>query len=97
MVEVHAANQHDSPAARLVINRLAQPGFEGLSKILADRAYGKQLVGWVTKSYGLIFDVVIVSESVGFQVIALRWKAEGTATADRVWVDALVATAGHGL
>lgn len=38
IVVVHAANQHDSPAARAVLTRLAEQGYERMSKILADSA-----------------------------------------------------------
>lgn len=78
VVVVHAANIHDSPAARLVLSRLAQQGFERLGKILADSAYGQKLAGWMKKSYGLILEVVRVSELAGFQVIPMRWKVERT-------------------
>ena len=43
LVVVHAANQHDSPAARAVLSSLARQGYERLTKILADSAYGKNL------------------------------------------------------
>lgn len=43
VVVVHAANQHDSPAAKIVLSRLMEQGYDRLSKILADSAYGKQL------------------------------------------------------
>ncbi|WP_162388690.1 transposase [Spirosoma endbachense] len=66
VVVVHAANIHDSPAARLVISRLALLGFEQINKLLADSGYGKKLAGWMKKSYGLILEVVKVSELAGF-------------------------------
>jgi transposase len=40
VVVVHAANQHDSPAARAVLTSLARQGCERMSKILAGSAYG---------------------------------------------------------
>ena len=78
VVVVHAANQHDSPAARGVLTSLAQQGYERLSKILADSAYGKELACWVKKSLGYILEVVKVSELAGFQVVPMRWKVERT-------------------
>ncbi|HEV7350959.1 IS5 family transposase [Telluribacter sp.] len=78
VVVVHAANIHDSPAARQVVSRLAQQGFDRLSKILADSAYGKKLASWMRKSYGYILEVVKVNELGGFQIIPMRWKVERT-------------------
>ena len=78
VIVVHAANMHDSPAARLVVSRLAQQGFERLSKLLADSAYGKKLARWMKKSYGMILEVVKVGELAGFQVVPMRWKVERT-------------------
>jgi len=78
VVVVHAANIHDSPAARLVVSRLTRQGFERLNKILADSAYGKKLAAWMKKSYGLVLEVVKVKELSGFQVIPMRWKVERT-------------------
>ncbi|WP_080059318.1 transposase [Spirosoma aerolatum] len=43
VVVVHAANQHDSLAARAVLTSLARQGYERMSKILADSAYGKKI------------------------------------------------------
>ncbi len=78
VVVVHAANQHDSPAARAVLTSLAQQGYERLSKILADSAYGKNLADWAAKSFSFILEVVKVSELAGFQVVPMRWKVERT-------------------
>lgn len=78
VVVVHAANVHDSPAAQRVLSRLARQGFERLSKILADSAYGKKLGDWMKKTYRLTLEVVKVSELAGFQVIPMRWKVERT-------------------
>ncbi|GAB3514339.1 IS5-like element ISMac15 family transposase [Spirosoma knui] len=78
VVVVHAANQHDSPAARAVLSRLAEQGYGRMSKILADSAYGKKLAGWLKKSYGFILEVVRVRELSGFQVVPMRWKVERT-------------------
>lgn len=83
VVVVHAANQHDSPAAKAVLTRLAAQGYERMNKILADSAYGKKLARWLKKSYGLILEVVKVSELAGFQqgrlaVVPMRWKVERT-------------------
>ena len=78
VVVVHAANQHDSPAARLVLTALARQGYDRMSKILADSAYGKELARWVKKSLGYILEVVKVSELGGFQVVPMRWKVERT-------------------
>ena len=78
VVVVHAANEHDSPAARAVLTSLAQQGYERLSKILADSAYGKNLAEWAAKSFGFILEVVKVSELAGFQVVPMRWKVERT-------------------
>lgn len=78
VVVVHAANEHDSPAARSVLTCLAGQGYERLSKILADSAYGKKLARWVKKTLGYILEVVKVSELGGFQVVPMRWKVERT-------------------
>ena len=78
VVVVHAANEHDSPAARAVLTSLAQQGYEQLSKILADSAYGKNLAEWAAKSFAFILEVVKVSELAGFQVVPMRWKVERT-------------------
>lgn len=78
VVVVHAANQHDSPAARAVLTSLAQQGYERLSKILADSAYGKNLANWAVKSLAFILEVVKVNELTGFQVVPMRWKVERT-------------------
>ena len=78
VVVVHAANQHDSPAARAVLTSLAQQGYDRLSKILADNAYGKNLAEWAAKSFAFILEVVKVSELAGFQVVPMRWKVERT-------------------
>ncbi len=83
VVVVHAANIHDSPGARLVMKRLTQQGYQRLSKILADSAYGKKLARWIEKSFGIILEVVKVSELAGFQVVPMPhrrtgWKVERT-------------------
>lgn len=78
VVVVHAANVHDSPAARLVVSRLAKQGFERLTKLLADSAYGKKLARWMKKTVGLVLEVVRVSELAGFRVVPMRWKVERT-------------------
>lgn len=78
VVVVHAANQHDSPAARAVLTRLAGQGYGRMSKILADSAYGKKLARWLKKTFSLILEVVKVSELPGFQVVPMRWKVERT-------------------
>ena len=62
VVVVHAANQHDIPAVRVVLTRLAEQGYERMSKVLADSAYGKKLARCLKKSFGLILEVVKVSE-----------------------------------
>ena len=49
-----------------------------MSKILADSAYGKKLARWLKKSYGLILEVIKVSELAGFEVVPMRWKVERT-------------------
>ena len=78
VVVVHAANHHDSPAARAVLSRLAQQGYERMVKILADSAYGKKLARWAKKTMGLVLEVVKVSELAGFHVVPMRWKVERT-------------------
>ena len=78
VVVVHAANQPYSPAVRAVLIRLAEQGYQRLSNILADSVYGKKLACWLKKSFGLILEVVKVSELSGFQVVPMRWKVERT-------------------
>lgn len=78
VVVVHAANGHDSPAAKLVLTRLAQQGYERMSKILADSAYGTKLAKWAKKAHKFVLEVVKVSQLSGFQVVPMRWKVERT-------------------
>lgn len=78
VVVVHAANQHDSPAARSVLRALAQQGYQRLRKILADSAYGVELAKWVKKTLGYVLEVVKVSELGGFTVVPMRWRVERT-------------------
>ncbi|QHV99301.1 IS5 family transposase [Spirosoma endbachense] len=78
VVVVHAANQHESPAARVVLTRLAEREYERMSKILADSAYGKKLASWLKKSFGLLLEVVKVSELSAFHVVPMSWKVERT-------------------
>lgn len=80
---------------RYKLTSLARLGYERLSKILADSAYGKNLTDWANKSFAFSLEVVKVSELAGFQqgrlaVVAIRWKVERTAMADRLCLDELV-------
>ena len=85
VVVVHAANQHDSPAARAVLSSLARQGYERLNKILADSAYGKNLAEWARQSFAYVLEVVRVSE--------LRWlssSAHAVESRAHVCLDELV-------
>ncbi|WP_169518484.1 transposase [Spirosoma panaciterrae] len=97
VVVVHAANLHDSPAARLVVSRLAQQGFDRLTKLLADSAYGKKLASWMKKTYGLILEVVKVSELAGFQPGRRSVSANALESRTDICLDELVETAQQGL
>ena len=76
VVVVHAANQHDSPAAHAVLSSLARQGYERMRKILADSAYGKNLAEWTMRSFAFILEIVKVSELAGFHVLPMRWKVK---------------------
>lgn len=78
VVVVHAANQHDSPVAKVVLSRLMEQGYDRLSKILADSAYGKKLRDWALKLHQLVVEVVKFSELSDFHVVPMRWKVERT-------------------
>ncbi|WP_345245568.1 IS5 family transposase [Nibrella saemangeumensis] len=78
IVVVHAANRHDSKGARKVLERLAKQGYERLSLILGDSAYGKELAKWAKKTLKLVITAIKVSELAGFQVVPMRWKVERT-------------------
>lgn len=78
VVVVHAANQHDSPAAKEVLTRLVEQGYDRLTKILADSAYGRKLREWAMKAHTLLVEVIKVNELAGFQIIPMRWKVERT-------------------
>jgi putative transposase len=78
-VVVHAANIHDSKAARRVLKELFKNGRK-LQKIWADMGYkGKAFAEWVKAQFGGDFEVVNRKEKgSGFQVLPRRWVVERT-------------------
>ncbi len=77
-VVVHAANEHDSKVATMVIAEL-RGKFARLVKIIADGGYRGELIENTRKIYGWIVEVVLRSDSsVKFQVLPIRWLVERT-------------------
>lgn len=79
IVLVHAANIHDSRAAREVLTALFSV-VDTIKKIWADGAYkGEEFVQWVKEKFDCIFEVVEKKKSgKGFQVLPRRWVVERT-------------------
>jgi putative transposase len=76
---VHAANIHESKAARRVLEELFKNGWK-LQKIWADMGYqGKAFAAWVKAQFGCDFEVVNRKEKgSSFQVLPRRWVVERT-------------------
>lgn len=77
-VVVHAANEHDSKSAPMVIKEL-RGRFTRLVKIIADGGYRGELIGNTHKIYGWIVEVVLRSDTTAkFEVLPKRWIVERT-------------------
>jgi putative transposase len=78
VVVVHAANVHDSQAAKEVINKLFGR-FNRLSKIFADGGYRGELTDYVKKLFGWIVEIVLrTDKEKKFEVLPKRWVVERT-------------------
>jgi len=77
-VVVHAANEHDSKSAPMVIAEL-RGRFARLVKIIADGGYRGELIENTRKIYGWIVEVVLRSDTATkFEVLPKRWIVERT-------------------
>jgi putative transposase len=77
-VVVHAANEHDSKLAPMVIAEL-RGRFARLVKIIADGGYRGELIENTRKIYGWIVEVVLRSDTATkFEVLPKRWIVERT-------------------
>lgn len=77
-VVVHAANEHDSKAAPIVIEQL-KGRFSRMVKIIADGGYRGELIDNTKRMFGWILEIVLRSDSTqGFQVLPKRWIVERT-------------------
>lgn len=77
-VVVHAANEHDSKSAPMVIEEL-RGRFARLVKIIADGGYRGELIENTRKIYGWIVEVVLRSDTTTkFEVLPKRWIVERT-------------------
>lgn len=77
VVLVHAANIHDSRAAREVLVALFSV-VDTIKKIWADGAYkGEEFAQWVKEKFDCIFELVEKKKTgKGFQVLPRRWVVE---------------------
>jgi len=77
-VVVHAANEHDSKSAPMVIAEL-RGRFSRLGKIIADGGYRGELIENTRKICGWIVEVVLRSDTATkFEVLPKRWIVERT-------------------
>ena len=77
-VVVHAANEHDSKAAPLVIAEL-RGRFSRIVKIIADGGYRGVLIENTRKAFGWAVEIVLRSDtSTKFEVLPKRWIVERT-------------------
>ncbi|HET6244549.1 MAG: IS5 family transposase [Bacteroidetes bacterium] len=78
VVVVHAANIHDSQAAKDVINKL-RGRFNRLTKIFADGGYRGELIEYVKKLFGWAIEIVLrTDKEKQFIVLPKRWVVERT-------------------
>lgn len=78
VVVVHAANIHDSKAAKEVIWRLSGK-FNRLVTIFADGGYRGELIDKVKNSFGWLISIVLrTDKATNFQVLPKRWVVERT-------------------
>lgn len=77
-VIVHAANEHDSKSAPMVIAEL-RGRFSRLIKIIADGGYRGELIENTRKTFGWIMEIVMRTDSPKkFEVLPKRWIVERT-------------------
>ena len=77
-VVVHAANEHDSKSAPMVIAEL-RGRFARLVKIIADGGYRGELIENTRKIYGWIVEVMLRSDTATkFEILPKRWIVERT-------------------
>jgi putative transposase len=77
-VVVHAANEHDSKSAPMVIADL-RGRFCRLVKIVADGGYRGELIENTRKTFGWVVEVVSRSNTASkFEVLPKRWIVERT-------------------
>jgi putative transposase len=78
VVLVHAANTHDSQAAKIVIDKLTGR-FNRLTKIFADGGYRGELIEYVKRMYGWVIEIVLrTDKEKKFEVLPKRWVVERT-------------------
>ncbi len=78
LVFVHAANIHDSKAAKTLLEK-ARGKFPRLKTIFADGGYRGELIQWVKDSLGWILEITLRSDkSKNFEPLPKRWVVERT-------------------
>lgn len=78
-VVVHAANVHDSVAAKGVFKKLKEKFLREIIKILADGGYkGKPLSEWAAEHCGWEVEIVKRNQTNKFKVLPKRWIVERT-------------------
>jgi putative transposase len=77
-VVIHAANIHDSVAAKDVLKELKNKYLSGIGKIFADGGYLGDLADWVKMQLGFEIIVVKRNENHKFKVLPMRWIVERT-------------------
>lgn len=75
---VHAANEHDSKSAPMVIAEL-RGRFYRLVKIMADGGYRGEFIENTQKAFGWVIEIVLRKDiTKKFEVIPMRWIVERT-------------------
>jgi putative transposase len=77
-VVIHAANVHDSVAAKEVFRRLSDKYLTGLQLIFADGGYLGDLIEWTKMKMGWELRIVKRNEVGKFKVLPKRWIVERT-------------------
>jgi putative transposase len=79
VVVVHAANVHDSVAAKEVFGNLRKKFLRGIAKVFADGGYrGATLRDWVAGNCGWVLEIVKRNDAHKFKVLPKRWIVERT-------------------
>lgn len=78
IVVVHAANIHDSIAAKQVFLTLKDKYLSGVQKIFADGGYIGELAEWVRIQFAWTLEIVKRNETHAFKVLPKRWIVERT-------------------